>query len=240
MRIEIISAVVMLSLCGNTFDAQAQSVCVKPWAVGDKWIDNHDQTEPIDQIWTPDDTFDTVDAHGNPLPDADVYNPPSDLAYTGFSLAQDLGRRVWLKIDEPGTATKEWSFAVDLNGAGGGADAYRTAITTCDPTALNFVHVFDVVPVLKGNLHGPTLQGITDLISQDIDAYWDDVSRRVVSTNLVSPRLAAIAAFDPAQLEQSKLISGPLQVQITNLLGVFVEGYVNGYVIGVLAPIPGH
>ena len=108
----------MASLCGTPFAAAAQSVCMKPWATADKWIDNHDETEPIDQIWTPDDTFDTVDADGNPLLDADVYIP----TVTGFSIA-DIGRRVWLKIDDPGTATKESSFAVDLNGAGGGADA---------------------------------------------------------------------------------------------------------------------
>jgi hypothetical protein len=39
---------------------------VKPWAIADKWIDNHDVTDPIDQIWTPDDTFETVDANGKP------------------------------------------------------------------------------------------------------------------------------------------------------------------------------
>jgi hypothetical protein len=126
-------AVVILSLCAMPFDAAAESVCMKPWAIADKWIDNHDETEPMDQIWTPDDTFDTVDADGNPLLDADVYIP----TVTGFSIA-DIGRRVWLKIDDPGTATKESSFAVDLNGAGGGGDAYRTAITTCDPTAPHF------------------------------------------------------------------------------------------------------
>jgi hypothetical protein len=234
MRIQVVSAAVMLSLCGITFDAAAQPVCMKPWAVADKWIDNHDETEPIDQIWTPNDTFETVDAHGNPLPDADVYIP----AVTGFSFA-DIGRRVWLKVGDAGTATQGWFFAIDIGGAGAGANAYRTAIATCDPAAPNFVQYGDLVPVLMGNLHGPTLQGVMDLISQDVDAYWNDVSRSVVSTHPVSPRLAAIAAFDPAQFEQYNPVSGPLQVQVTNFLGVFVEGYVNGYVIGVLTPIPG-
>src|SRR5512138_3244339 len=100
MRIRIVTTLVMASLCGMPFAAAAQSVCMKPWATADKWIDNHDEAEPIDQIWTPDDTFDTVDAEGNPLPDADLYIP----TVTGFSNA-DIGRRVWLKIDDPGTAT---------------------------------------------------------------------------------------------------------------------------------------
>jgi hypothetical protein len=77
MRMHIIGATVILSLCGVPLQAAAQSVCVKPWAIPDKWIDNHDVTEPIDQNWDLDDTFETVDAHGNPLFDADVYRWPS-------------------------------------------------------------------------------------------------------------------------------------------------------------------
>jgi hypothetical protein len=54
------------------------AVCLrKALGIPDKWIDNHDVTEPIDQNWDLDDTFETVDAHGNPLFDADVYRWPS-------------------------------------------------------------------------------------------------------------------------------------------------------------------
>jgi hypothetical protein len=75
MRIGFVGVVVTLSMCVMPFAASAHSACVRPWAIVDKWIDNHDETEPIDQTWTPDDTFETVDAQGNPLLDADVYNP---------------------------------------------------------------------------------------------------------------------------------------------------------------------
>ena len=222
----------MASLCGIPFAAAAQSVCMKPWAVPDKWIDNHDETEPIDQMWTPDDTFETIDAHGNPLLDADVYDP----AATGFSSA-DIGRRVWLKVADAGAATRGSFFALDIGG--GGADGYKTAITTCDPAAPIFVSVGDVVPVLMGNLHGPTVQGVLNLISQDVDAYWDDNTRSVVSSKPASPRVVAIAAFNPAEFEESFSGQGPLQLRVANILGVFVEGYINGYVIGVLTPIWG-
>jgi hypothetical protein len=98
MRIHIIGATVILSLCGVPLQAAAQSVCVKPWTIPDKWTDNHDVTEPIDQIWDLGDTFETVDAHGTPLPDADVYQPGA-----GFSIA-DVGQRVWLKVKDSGTS----------------------------------------------------------------------------------------------------------------------------------------
>ena len=220
---------------------------MKPWAIADKWIDNHDETEPIDQIWTPDDTFETVDANGNPLPDADVYRPISDPAPTGFLLAADLGLRVWLRVSDAGAATQDWSFAVDVGGAGGGAQAYKNAISTCDPAAPTMVHVGDLLPALTGNLHGPTIQGFTDLILQDLSAYWDDVNNRVGGSCAdnetpcapFSPRLAAIAVFDPAEFEISKRSPGALQLRVVNVVGVFVDGYMNGLVVGRLAPLPG-
>lgn len=232
MRSHVIGATVILSLCGVPLHASAQSVCMKPWAIPDRWTDNHDETAPIDQVWTLDDTFETVDAQGNPLVDADVYDPAR-----GFSSA-DIGRRIWLKVGDVGMATRGSFFALDLDGSGGGVEAYRTAIATCDPGAPHFVNMGESVPVLMGNLHRPTLQGVTDLISQDVDAAWDPDTRSIVSTHRPSPRLAVIAAIDPAQYEQYNPVSGPLNVRVTNLLGFFVEGYVNGYVIGVLVPIP--
>lgn len=244
MRIHLIGATI-LSLCGVPLHAAAQSVCMKPWAIPDKWIDNHDVTEPIDQIWDLDDTFETVDAHGNPLSDADVYMP----GVTGFSTA-DIGEHVWLKVRDSGTAIQGGFFAVDIAGAGGGGDAYRTAIATwnCDSTALGLVHLGDALHVLKGNLHGPTIQGVLDLISQDPIAWWDDAARKINGScadeatpcGPHSPRLAAVTVFDPAELEfqQSSNASGPLQVRVSNILGVFLEGYFNGWVVGRIAPIP--
>jgi len=251
MRIHIVSATVILSLCGVPFHASAQSVCMKPWAIPDKWIDNHDETEPIDSSWTLDDTFETVDAHGNPLTDADLYRPPSPSGPgTGFS-SIDIGERVWLKVSDAGMAIQGGFFAVDI-GTGGGGDAYRTAIETwtCDPAAPGFVSLGDALPVLKGDLHGPTIQGVLDLISQDPNAYWDVAARKIngscadeaTSTPCGphSPRLGAVAAFDPAQFEfeQSSNASGPPRVRVVNIVGVFLEGYFDGWVVGRLTPIP--
>jgi len=244
MRIDIVSATVILSLCGVPFHAAAQSVCVKPWAIPDKWTDNHDVTEPIDQIWDLDDTFETMDTHGSPLLDADVYQPGA-----GFSSA-DIGQRVWLKVRDSGTSIQGGFFAVDIDGSGGGGDAYRTAIATwtCDPAAIN-VHVGDVLPVLKGDLHGPTIQGVLDLISLDPIAWWDDATRKVLGScadeatpcGPHSPRLAAVVAFDPAEFEfeQTNNASGPQRVRVSTIVGVFLEAYFNGWVRGVLAPVPG-
>jgi hypothetical protein len=76
MRVRIL-VILGLAVCCGTANAAAQDAvaCVKPWAIPDKWTDQHD--DPNDGVWTADDTFETVDAHGNPLSDPDVYVAPS-------------------------------------------------------------------------------------------------------------------------------------------------------------------
>ena len=101
--------------------------------------------------------------------------------------------------------------------------------------------------MLKGNLHGPTQQGINELITLDPLAFWDPVLRDISMScaesetpcGPFSPRLAAIAAFDPAHFEQSLVGTGSPQVIVTNLIGVFIEAYIDGWVLGVIVPLPG-
>jgi hypothetical protein len=112
------------------------------------------------------------------------------------------------------------------------------------------VHLGDALHVLKGNLHGPTIQGVLDLISLDPIAFWDDAAGEIVGScadsptpcGPHSPRLAAVAVFDPAELEieQMSNASGPLHVKVSNMVGVFLEGYFNGWVVGRIAPLPEH
>src|SRR5204862_6085094 len=102
--------------------AQTEGPCLKPWAIPDKWIDNHHNPDDAGSI-----TFETVDSHGNPLDDPDVYRGPQDPAYTGYRITTDLGRPIRLKISDPKDGMKSgWFYAIDLGAAGGGAEAYRT------------------------------------------------------------------------------------------------------------------
>lgn len=247
MRIHVIGAVVVSFLCGVPLEAAAQFPCVKPWAIADKWIDNRDETGSIDEIWTEDDIFEALDAQGNLLLDADVYvSPAGGPAFTGFTLA-DVGRRVWLKVVDSGAATRESSFPVEVGGSGTGGDAYREAIVTCDPFAPTTVLFGQELRVLKGNLHGPTQQGVLELILQDVWAFWDPVLGRIAMSCAesetpcapFSPRLAVIAAFNPAHFEQSLRDSGTPQLIVSNVVGVFIEAYIDGWVLGRLAPLPG-
>lgn len=234
-----------LSMCGMAIDAAAQEPvrCVKPWAIPDKWIDRHD--DPNDGVWTADDTFQTVDAHGNALTDADVYVDLSDPAHTGFQVERDLGLLLTVKVGDPRDRIQQsgWFYAVDIGNAGGGADAYRSAIATCQETAP--LHFGDILRPLTGNLAGPTVQGVADLINLDPNAVWDPVTRTVVdscapspSCGTVSPRIVAIAAIDPSFLETSLIYTSQPQFKVTNLIGVFIDGIVGGKVTGYLTALP--
>lgn len=101
--------------------------------------------------------------------------------------------------------------------------------------------------MLKGNLHGPTQQGVNDLILQDPLAYWDPLLERVVMSCAesetpcapFSPRMAVIAAFNPVIFEQSLVGTGTPRVIISNAIGVFIEAYIDGWVQAVVAPVHG-
>ena len=224
--------------CGAT-DASAQitNICVKPWAIPDKWIDQHD--DPNDGVWTSDDTFETVDAHGNPLNDPDVYVQPTEPGGTGFRLPRDLGLPLTLKIADVHDGMKSGFFyAVNIIGTDGeGADRYRTAIATCQDPGSPFFG--DFLQPLQGNLKGPTVQGVAHLINLDPNAEWDSATKTVTNScapspecGSVSPRVVTVLAFDPLQYERSWWPGGQPILQALNFVSVFVDGIVGGKVTG--------
>lgn len=250
MRVDLVAALLVLcagAMLPDAAAAQSNAVdCVKPWAVPDKWIDNHDETPPIDSIWTIDDTFETVDQQGNPLSDADVYIPAtSSDPGTGFDLSIDFGRLVTLKAGDASAGMKPgWFFAIDVGSAGGAGSAYRTAIASCEAVP---VAIGDFVPLLSGNRHGPTIQGVADLLALDPTAFWDHDTNSIQGScaqagtpcGPVSPRIGAVVFFDPALFEQTRSAPGGPQIRVSNLFGVFVDGVNTGSVTGHIVALPG-
>jgi hypothetical protein len=241
MRVRIFVFLV-LAACSAATNATAQNaICLKPWTIPDKWIERHDDSPAHPS--TDGDTFQAVDSHGNALSDADVYIPPGSPNYTGFTPARDSGRLITLKIGDPHDGMKSgWFYAIDIGTAGGGGNAYRTAIATCPETA---VRMGDSLQPLSGILSGPTVQGVADLINLDPDAMFDAMHGVVInscapspSCGSVSPRLVAIAVFDPARFEWSLINSGQPSLVITNFIGVFIDGVVGGKVTGYITALP--
>jgi hypothetical protein len=214
------------------------SECLKPWGVADKWIENNPTPGP----WTPTATFDPTG--GNP----DVYTPPSATdPGSGFTLENDLGTEIKLKVGSPHDAINPgWFQALDLTGGGG--NTYRQHIAGC----ANILYKFgDTIAKENGNMVGPTGQGTNDLIDLDPNADWDPVNKQVINSCIGppytcsvaglthSPRIVAIPIFDLAEYTAT---GGPGNgtVRIVNILGFFVDRIEapQNTVVGYLATIP--
>jgi len=250
MRVKL---VVMLGLVMHTVaaNAMAQSpvTCLKPWAIPDKWLDRHDDSD--DGMWTADDTFETIDRQGNPLSDPDTYVSYADAVFngdpasaTGFTLPRDLGLPLTLKIADPHDGMKSGFFyAINFGTSGQGGDAYRSAIASCQDTPAPIFG--DYLQPLTGNLTGPTVQGTADLINLDPKAEWDPVTKTVINScapspecGRVSPRIVTVVAFDPWWYERSWWHGGQPTLRLVNVVGVFVDGVVGGKVTGFVTTPP--
>jgi len=223
----------------RTADAQPAGVCLKPWAIPDKWVEHY----PTDAAWYSGASFETVDDKGNPLNNPDVYTPSSDLAYSGFQVPRDLGLRVTLKLADPRDRMRSGFFyAINLGTLQGGND-YRTAIATCQNM---WPPVFgSILDPLGGDLRGPTVQGVADLISLDPLAEWDPVAKTVLNScapsaacGTVSPRVVTVVAFDPEWYENHWRNGGQPTLIVANIIFVFIDGIDNGTVRGTITMPP--
>ena len=88
-------------------------------------------------------------------------------------------------------------------------------------------------------MDGPTQQGVDELIALDPNAYWDDSTRRVVSTMHPSPRVVAIPLFDPDYYQLGKVNGRPADLKVSNWLGFFLLSRSNNSVTGIVTPITG-
>jgi Flp pilus assembly protein TadG len=209
------------------------ATCVKPWAVPDKW--DEQQTPPWDEA----DTFDVYTKNGkDKLANPDLYVPADQPGYTGFQSSPtgpDYGRRVLLKAGNPHQAISASHFYPIALPPDSGARWYEENIPGCWPGVMQ---MGETIPVEPGNMTGPTVSGTQALIDRDPSAYWDETSRRVVSSFNPSPRIIVIPVFDPMVYEESRQ-HGRLEIQVANLVGFFVEQLSGTDVWGRIVPMTG-
>ena len=225
------------------------SDCLKPWAIPDKWADNHDT--PQDNQWTLDDTFETGKKQGQnwiPYNPPDVYTPPSSSGTgTGFRVDVDLGLQVTLKAGGPQSSISPGVyFPVRLptySGGSTGGNDYSENIANCNGVAIS---IGTFLESENGNMVGPTAQGVAALIAKDPTAAWDPNTKSVVnscaqgnpSCGTSSPRIVAIPIFDNALYESTKRQGLP-QFKIVNILGFFLDEMQGNDVRGYLTEAPG-
>jgi len=225
--------------------------CALPFTIPDKWTEHSDGTGKADGPWTPSSTYDQWYTKGSnqnggvPLPNPDVYVPPGQAGYTGYTSA-DVGTQIVLKANNQNKVSPSIYNPYNMPpapgspGSTGGAD-YRYNIGHCNPA---IVKNGDYLTPETGNMTGPTSQGVSDLINEDPSAYWDQGCNCVKNDSGKdpgSPRIGKVPLYNPtiyANGQQSGK-SQP-QLQVTNYLGFFIVGVDGGgNVTGIITPITG-
>ncbi len=216
------------------------SGCLKPWGIPDRWIENYPAAGP----WLPTSTFDLYDKKGAPLPTPDVYVPPSETsAGSGFTLDDDLGVELTIKPSEDPIQPGFYA-ALQLSDSGG-AD-FRYNISHC--TSMTWA-IGDRIPIEPGNMVGPTVEGVRDLIALDPLAHWvggdTPIAGSCVDTGgcpgyTFSPRIVAVPLYDPYDyVTEDHNTGGHATVLVRNILGFFIAGLDGTSVVGYLVTGPG-
>ena len=205
--------------------------CVKPFTIPDKWIEKQDPGG-FDSLTS---TFDSADNHGNPLPNPDIYIPADQPGYTGYSAERDKGMPLMIRAGTGNNIMPSFYFSYAMGGVTGGSE-YRWNIANCNTTVMGYG---DLLLMEPGNMVGPTIDGIDDLLAQDPSAYWDTGYNRVVTSKSPSPRVVAIPLYDPVYYDTGKLNGRTADLKVAQYMGFFIERRSGNSVYGRITPITG-
>jgi hypothetical protein len=226
--------------------------CVRPMAIPDKW----NELFPAPQPWTEFATFQRYQVTGVPIPNGDYYEPPGGGLFgpngTGFSRGGgDYGLPVsYLPALAPYKLAANQRAFLPVRIGSGGPSGFFAAMTSCTP---NVVGPGSVLQLEDSIVTSETIQAGTTLLNMDPGAQWDPslnggrggvaggcmASASCVGPNgaLVSPRIIAIPAFNPDAWDSFPPGTNT-SVQVTRILGFFVEGVENGRIYGHLMVYP--
>jgi Flp pilus assembly protein TadG len=208
--------------------------CVKPFTIPDLWIENTDP--PFDSLV---DSFEIYDNHGNPLPDADVYIPADQPGYTGYNQEQHRGTRLMIRAGTGNNIEPSMYFSLALDGMDEtGAEEYEWNIDNCNTRIMEWGDPLTLEP---GNMNGPTVSGIEDLIAQDPAARWDSSCNCIRNSafGAKSPRLFPIPLYDPVYYSEGKRNGRYADLKVANWIGFFAEEVTGNSIWGRIQPIAG-
>lgn len=193
------------------------ATCLKPFAIPDAFHDvNGNGFFDTGDYYDPADT-----GYGSDFRD------PGQIGDDGLGYIEDFGRTANLKQGGPGDPPQPgWFYPWDIPLVDGspsvGGDKYRWNIGNCNPS---IVTIGEEYLIEGGNMWGPTVQGVENLIALDPDAYWDPVSNTVMNSNRApnwesSPRVGIVPVWDPAR----PFDPGKQPIVFTNFVAMFFEG----------------
>jgi Flp pilus assembly protein TadG len=182
------------------------SKCLKPWAIPDRWDD----------------------ANGNGAFDpGEAYDPDG----TGYIAPNDVGSQIVLKVGNPAQTIAPGQFYPinfpPLNNDEGmkpltGGSWYSQWIADCSPYMID---IGDQLQLEPGNMVGPTMHGMDDLIALDPGARWDPGSKSIVGSAFSqSPRIGLVPFFDPT----TPPTSGRNYVTVSKIGAFFIEDVQGG------------
>ncbi len=199
--------------------------CVKPFSIYDYFNDVNDNGEWDDGI----DQYDPA-LHGY----GSTWRNFGQPGYVGPpNYVNDWGRPITIKGNSkkgdpccPGTGPS-WYYPWDIpqidGGPASGANRYRWNIANCNPST---VYVGEPYDKENGNMWGPTVQGVEDLIAKDPGAHWVGEENGYVAGSAwgdnweASPRIGIVPTFDPGLAFEP----GKKEYEFTNFMAVFIEG----------------
>jgi len=226
---------IIATATGEAAPANAMT-CVKPFMIPDKWTEKVDSKGTPDGPWTPDKTFDMYDSKDNLIPNGDVYIAADQTGYTGYTVANDVGKTLVLRAGTGTNINPSFYFSWKMPGDVGG-DFYRDNIAHCNQATILWG-----TPIIQepGDKSGPTIQGINDLINQDIGAQWDSGCNCVTGSKFsTSPRVFPIPLYDPAFYAAGKANGRPADFKIANFLGFFADHVDGNQIYGTITNIVG-
>jgi Flp pilus assembly protein TadG len=200
--------------------------CVKPFIIPDKW------TELTDPPWDMNNsTYEHYDNHGDELPVHDVYDPR-----LGYSAA-DKGTVLILRAGGGNNIRPTFYFSWAMPG-NTGAEWYQENIAHCNTSVIERGFIATQEP---GNMMGPTIAGLQELMAQDPAAFWldDATGGHYVSTMNPSPRVFPIPLYNPEEFEKGKQTGRTADLVVANWLGFFLESIQGNEAYGRIFPITG-
>jgi Flp pilus assembly protein TadG len=214
--------------------------CVKPFMIPDKWVENVDKSGNPTGTWSPTSEYNAFDKQGVPMPNPDVYRGANDPAYTGYTVANDVGKQLVLRAGTGDGINPSFYYSWKMPGDTGG-DFYRQNIANCNTSLMTWG---DLITQEPGAMSGPTIQGIDDLIAKDPTAQWDTSCNCVINSKFGdsgSPRIFPIPLYDPGYYATGKANGRVADFRIANFLGFFVThtggNAIHGYVTNIVGVV---
>jgi hypothetical protein len=157
------------------------------------------------------------------------------------------------EIASPIAPIGPWRYLpVQIPGSAWGPNAVRENTNAC---AASRVAIGDSLNFVPGGVPGnaPLIAlGLRDLIDLDPDARWNAVTQRVEGScadllagicgtrrATMSPRIIALAVYDPKTLADASQAGAATSVRLTNMVGFFIESLAGTNATGRIVRHPG-